>query len=108
MLHWWSDEDRQILIKLYPSATKEKILETLNKKFKTKTWSAIQKEASRLKIKRKVKYNKGGRPRKKVKNFIGKKQLSALLEKDLTIQEIAEKLRTTPDIVRRYIFKYEL
>mgnify|MGYP006312122137 CR=1 FL=1 len=47
-------------------------------------------------------------PKKKPKQYLGKKQLSALMEKDLTIPEIANKLRTTPDIVRRYIFKYRL
>lgn len=108
MLHWWSDEDREILKKLYPDATKEEILKALNSEYKKKTWQAIQKEASRLKIKRDIKFNTGGRPKKKPKQFLGKNQLASLLEKNLTIEDIAKKLRTEPHIVRRYIQKYGL
>jgi len=106
MLQWWSEEDREILKKLYPVATKSEILKSLNGKYRKKTWSAIQKEASRMKIKRKV--VKPGRPKKKPKQYLGKKQLEELLQTDLTIDEIAEKLRSAPDIVRRYIYKYKL
>jgi transposase len=49
-----------------------------------------------------------GRPRKKIKHFLGKNQLTELLKKDITIDNIAKKLRTTPEIVRRYIKKYGL
>lgn len=108
MLQWWSDEDRETLKNLYPIATKEELLKALNGDYKQKTWTAIQKEASRLKIKRDVKYNKGGRPKKKPKQFLGEKQLRAILEKNLTIDEIAKKLRTEPHIVRRFIQKYGL
>jgi len=45
---------------------------------------------------------------KKLKNYLGKKQLSEILKKNLTIDEIAKKLRTTPETVRRYIQKYGL
>ena len=108
MLQWWSDEDKGLLKNLYPVATKEELLNALNSEYRKKTWSAIQKEASRLKIKREVENIKGGRPKKKPKNFLGKKQLTELLKKDITINDIAKKLRTTPEIVRRYIQKYEL
>ena|SRR4030042_2016700 len=108
MLQWWSDEDRKILKQLYPTATKEELLKALNGEYKRKTWTAIQKEASRLKIKRDIKFNKGGRPKKKPKQFLGQKQLASLLEKNLTIEEIAKKLRSEPHIVRRYIQKYGL
>ena len=47
-------------------------------------------------------------PSKKPKQFLGKNQLRTLLEKDLTIEEIAIKLRSEPHIVRRYITKYGL
>src|SRR4030042_6014360 len=106
MLQWWSEEDREILKKLYPTATKEELLKALNGEYKHKTWVAIQKEASRLKIKREV--QNLGRPKKKPKNFLGKNQLTELLKKDITIDEVAKKLRTTPEIVRRYIRKYGL
>jgi len=106
MLQWWSDEDRELLKKLYPDANKKEILEALNTKYHKKTWVAIQKEASRLQIKRNFKSS--GRPKKPPKNYLGKKQLAELLETDLTIIEISKKLRTTPNIVRRYIFKYGL
>ena len=36
------------------------------------------------------------------------KELTAILKKDLTIDEIAKKLRTTPETVRRYIQTYGL
>ena len=106
MLQWWSDEDREILKKLYPVATKEELLKALNSEYRKKTWTAIQKEASRLKIKREV--QNPGRPKKKHKNYLGKNQLTELLKKNLTIDDIAKKLRTTPEIVRRYILKYGL
>ena len=107
MLQWWSDEDRELLRKLYPTESKKEILKALNSKYRKKTWLAIQKEASRLSIKREVK--NAGRPKKPLKHYLGKNQLAELLnETDLTIDEIAKRLRTTPDIVRRYIFKYGL
>jgi hypothetical protein len=106
MLQWWSDEDRELLIKLYPTATKEELLKTLNGEYKNKTWPAIQKEASRLKIKRELK--NPGRPKKKPRQVLGKNELTELLRKDLTIDQIAKKLRTEPHIVRRFIQKYGL
>lgn len=106
MLQWWSEEDRKILVKMYPDKSKEEILKVLNTEYKKKTWAAIQKEASRLNIKREIK--SPGRPKKKPKNYLGKKQLTELLKKDITIDEIANKLRTTSDVVRRYILKYGL
>jgi hypothetical protein len=106
MLQWWSDEDREILMNLYPSVTKEELLKALNSEYRKKTWPAIQKEASRLKIKRNVKFNKGGRPKKKPRQVLGKNELTELLKKDITIDDIAKKLRTEPHIVRRFIQKY--
>jgi predicted transcriptional regulator len=108
MLQWWSDEDREILKKLYPKATKEEILKALNNEYRQKTWTAIQKEASRLKIKRDEEYKKVGRPKKKPRIHLGHKELAEILKKNLTIDEIAKKLRTTPETVRRYIQKYGL
>ena len=102
---WWTDEERGILKKLYTDADKKEILKVL----KNKSWYACQKEAKRLGLQRTPsKGTKGGRPKKKPKQYLGKKQLAELLETNLTIEEIAKKLRTEPDIVRRYIFKYEL
>ena len=106
MLQWWSEEDREILKKLYPSADKKEILSALNSEYRKKTCTAIQKEASRMSIKRLV--NNSGRPKKKPKQFLGPKQLTVLLKKNLTIEEIAKKPRTEPHIVRRYIKKYGL
>ena len=46
---------------------------------------------------------------KQPRQFIGKIQLKALLAKPkLTIEDIAKKLRTTPEIVRRFIERYGL
>jgi transcriptional regulator with XRE-family HTH domain len=44
----WTDDDREVIKKLYPYAPKKSILT----KLKHRTWSAIQKEASRIGIKR--------------------------------------------------------
>ena len=101
---WWTDEQKELLKKLYPSVDKKEILKTL----KPKTWYAIRKEAKNLNLKRDPEIKKGGRPKKKPKQFLGKNQLTKLLEKDLTIEEIATKLRSEPHIVRRYIIKYGL
>ncbi len=51
---------------------------------------------------------KNHRSKKKIKQFLGQKQLTSLLKKNLTIEDIAKKLRTEPHIVRRYIQKYGL
>ena len=107
MLHWWSDDDIEILKQMYPNAPKEEILKALNGKNRDKTWTAIQKRASKLGIRRHVK--NPGRPKKKKRYFIGKRELENLLNNtNLTIDEIAKKLRTDPDIIRRAIRKYEL
>jgi transposase len=101
---WWTDEDNELLKKLYPKTIdKNDIIKAL----KNKTWYAIQKQAKELGLKREVK-NTGGRPKKKPKQFLGKNQLMILLKKDLTIEEIAKKLRSEPHIVRRFIQKYGL
>ena len=101
---WWTDEDKELLKELYPKTIdKNDIIKAL----KNKTWYAIKKQAKEMDLKREVK-NTGGRPKKKPKQFLGKKQLIALLEKDLTIMEIAKKLRTEAHIVRKFIGKYEL
>ena len=99
---WWTDEENELLKQLYPKTIdKNEIVKAL----KNKTWYAIKKQAEILNIKREV-TNTGGRPKKKPKQFLGKNQLSLLLEKDLTIEEIAVKLRTEPHIVRKFIQKY--
>ena len=101
---WWTDEQKEILKKVYPSADKKEIIKAL----KPKTWYAIRKEAESLNLERDPEIKKGGRPKKPPKQFLGKNQLQILLEKDLTITEIATKLRSEPHIVRRYITKYGL
>lgn len=101
---WWTDEQNEILKQLYPKTIDKK---DIIKALKNKTWYAIKKQALLLGIIREVK-NPGGRAKKKPKQFLGQKQLASLLEKNLTIDEIAKKLRTEPHIVRRYIQKYGL
>ena len=101
---WWTDEQNKLLKQLYPKTVdKNDIIKAL----KNKSWYAIQKQVKLLGLKREVK-NTGGRPKKKPKQFLGPKQLTALLEKNLTIEEIAKKLRSEPHVVRRYIKKYGL
>jgi hypothetical protein len=101
---WWTDEQNELLKQLYPNTIDKK---EIIKALKNKTWYAIKKQAELLELKREIK-NTGGRPKKKPKQFLGKNQLLILLQKDLTIEEIALKLRTEPHIVRRYISKYGL
>ena len=101
---WWTDEDNELLKNIYPKTIdKNDIIKAL----KNKTWYAIKKQADLLGIKREIK-NPGGRKKKKPKQFLGERQLRVLLEKDLTIEDIAKKLRSEPHIVRRYIQKYGL
>lgn len=101
---WWTDEENELLKELYPTTIdKNDIIKAL----KNKSWYAIKKQATLLDIKREVE-NLGGRPKKKPRIHLGHKELAAILEKDLTIDEIAKKLRTTPETVRRYIQKYGL
>ena len=100
---WWTDEERDVLKELYPSVDKKAIL----KRLKNKSWYACQKEAKELGLQRTP--PKGGRPKKKPKQYIGGAQLEKILnETELTIDEIAKRLRTTPEIIRRYIHKYGL
>jgi transposase len=49
-----------------------------------------------------------GRPKKKLRIHLGHKELAEILKKNYTIDEIAKKLRTTSETVRRYIQKYGL
>ena len=92
---------KEDLIELYQ--VQKKSIKDIAKKFKC-SYRTIYRRLHRLGIS----LNEREYPKKPPKKFLGKKQLSALLETDLTIPEIAQKLRTTPDIVRRYIFKYGL
>jgi hypothetical protein len=99
---WWTDEEIQLLKEIYPKLEKQKLL----KQLKNKTWYAIKKKADELNLKRDDKLKQ--RQKKPPKQFLGEKQLRNLLEKDLTIEEIAKKLRSEPHIVRRFIQKYGL
>lgn len=49
------------------------------------------------------------KPAKEPRQYVGKLQLKALLAKPkLSIEDIAMRLKTTPEIVRRYIQRYGL
>jgi hypothetical protein len=97
---WWTEDQIETLKQLYPTKDKKEILKAL----KPKTWYAITKQAKELKLVRTVKIL--GRPKKKPRQVLGKNELTELLRKDLTIDQIAKKLRTEPHIVRRFIQKY--
>ena len=99
---WWTPEETELLKQIYSKTEKQKLLKQLKKK----TWYAIKKKADELNLKRDEKLKQ--RQKKPPKQFLGEKQLRTLLEKDLTIEEIALKLRSEPHIVRRYIQKYGL
>jgi len=101
---WWTEQENELLKQLYPKTINKK---EIIKALKNKSWFAIQKQAKELNIKREVK-NTGGRPKKKLRQVLGKNELTELLRKDITIDDIAKKLRTEPHIVRRFIQKFGL
>jgi hypothetical protein len=100
---WWTPEQSEILKQLFPTKSKKEILKAL----KPKTWYAIEKKAKELSLKKEIK-NPGGRPKKKLRQMLGKNELTELLRKDLTIDDIAKKLHSESHIVRRFIQKYGL
>jgi hypothetical protein len=99
----WSTYEHEVLEIFYPRSSKEVILDTL----RTRSWKEIVCEANVLGIKRYVKDD--NRKKKKIAYTVSKKKLEKLLYgMEYTIEEIAEKLKTTPDIVRRNISRYGL
>lgn len=88
------------LVRLYK--TENKSIKEIARHFKC-SYRTIYRRLKRLNIPLNEK-----RPEKKLKNYLGKNQLTAVLQKNLTIEQIAVKLKTAPYIVRRYIRKYEL
>ena len=124
----WTDEDHENLKKMYPTSPQDQILNVLQHR----TWHSIQKEASRLKIKREIneipvvsKSNDGklnvllkklGRPKKKVRINRGSHQImisksvlaKMFVQQELTVEDIAFKLKVDPEIVRKHIFKFNL
>lgn len=99
---WWTDEQKELLKQIYPNGTKKDLLKAL----KPKSWYAIYKEAKALGLTRNP--LNMGRPKKKPRIHLGHKELAEILKKKYTINEIAKKLRTTPETVRLYIQKYGL
>jgi len=99
---WWTLEETELLKQIYPKTEKQLLL----KQLKNKTWYAVKKKADELNLKRDDKLKQ--RQKKPPKQFLGERQLRLLLEKDLTIEEIAKKLRSEPYIVRKFIQKYGL
>jgi hypothetical protein len=100
----WSEEEHETLRIFYPKSDKEIVLDTLRKR----SWMEIEIEAELLGIKRRV--NDSGWVRKRnIRYTLSKKRLAKLLaDEDITIEDIAERLNTTPDIVRRNISRYGL
>jgi hypothetical protein len=100
----WSEEEHETLKIFYPKSDKEIVLDTLRKR----SWMEIEIEAELLGIKRRV--DDSGWVRKiNIRYTLSKKKLAKLLaDEDITIEDIAEKLNTTPDIVRRNISRYGL
>jgi hypothetical protein len=103
---WWKKEESELLKKLYPTESRETIIKAL----KNKTWYAIQKEAKGLGLERSHKAKYPGRPKKKLRTSVTKKELQTLFLKnqELTVYEIAVKLNTTAEVVRRCMFRYGL
>jgi transcriptional regulator with XRE-family HTH domain len=103
----WCKEEIEILEIFYPQSPEDIILNLLN----MKTWNECIQKAKELGIGRKEQVKKKQRKRKKdkIRYTISIKKLKKLLdETELTIIEIAKRLKTTPDIVRRNIFKHNL
>jgi hypothetical protein len=101
----WTDEEHESLKIFYPRADQEIVLDTLRKR----SWSEIKIEAELLGIKRLVNDNVFRKKTKLTSYTLSKKKLEKLLaNEDITVEEIAEKLNSTPDIVRRNISRYGL
>lgn len=100
----WREEEYGILETLYPRAEKSIILKELKKR----SWSDIQEKAESLGLKRLISdAPKPGRRKRKHRVSISKTELATLwVKRDLTIYDIAKRLKTTPDVVRRTVFKY--
>jgi Fe-S cluster biosynthesis and repair protein YggX len=100
----WSEDEHEALKIFYPRSAMEIVLDTLSKR----SWMEIKIEAELLGIKRRVNDFEPKR-KKKISHTLSKKKLEKLLVKeDITVEEIAEKLNTTPDIVRRNMSRYGL
>jgi hypothetical protein len=95
----WSTEEQEMLKMYFPRLREKEILEVLE----GRSWLECCREAERLGIKRLV----TGRE-KKPGTVIGKLKLQKLLDNDYTVEEIAKKLKSTPEIVRRNIRRYDL
>jgi len=101
----WTDEEHESLKIFYPRAEQEIVLDTLRKR----SWTEIKIEAELLGIKRLVNDNVFRKKTKLTSYTLSKKKLEKLLaNEDITVEEIAEKLNSTPDIVRRNISRYGL
>jgi len=95
----WTDVEREMLKMYFPALKEKDILDVLS----GHTWSECCKEAERLGIKRLV----TGREKKPVAVF-AKATLQKLLDNNYTVEEIAKKLKSTPEIVRRNMRRYDL
>lgn len=101
----WTGEEVEALEIFYPSSPEDIVLDAIPGK---SWWRCVQK-AEEMGLKRRADETpKRGRDKKKPQYNISKDKLSELLKTNLTVEEIAKRLRTTPDIVRRHIFKWEL
>jgi hypothetical protein len=112
----WTTDDISRLKRLYPNQTQRVILDA----FKGRSWNAIQKAASRLGIKRilvetgiiyqnKDQLSASIKTNHSLKLVIKKKTLQRLfIQQELTVDEIAFKLKVHSDVVRRCIFRYGL
>jgi hypothetical protein len=100
----WSEEEHETLRIFYPRSDKDIVLDTLNKR----SWMEIEIEAELLEIKRRVD-DSGWIRKRNIRYTLSRKKLAKLLEdEDITIEDIAERLNTTPDIVRRNMSRYGL
>lgn len=99
----WTDEEIEILEIFYPRSSEKVILEMLPKK----GWFQCVGKAEELGIVRMVKEKpERGFKKKPLKNTVKKAELEKLLRNpSYTIYDIAKKLRTSPDVIRRYLFK---
>lgn len=98
----WVIEELEILEMYYPKCEDKSIILDL---LPGRSWTECQDKAAELGIKRKVD-DAAIAKQKKPKMILAKAKLASLLRQDLPIDEIARRLKTTTEVVRRHMWKY--
>lgn len=100
----WVQTEIEVLELYYPRCEDKSIILDL---LPGRSWYECATKAHELGIKRLVDEKALARA-KKPKAVLPKDKLATLLRQDLTLEEIAQRMKTTVDIVRRHMWRYGL